>query len=82
MSTLQVRVETVDEVLPHPNAERLSILVIGGHCTCAQKGLYAPDDAIAVALNARGDPGGRPVQKRGRGVGPGLSSCPVGVSAA
>lgn len=53
MSSLQVKVMVIDEVLPHPNADRLSILVIGGHRTCSAQQhspgdivIYVPPDAM------------------------------------
>jgi len=45
MSTLQVRVATVEEVLPHPNADRLKVLTIGGYQTCTAED-YRPGDSV------------------------------------
>lgn len=62
MSTLRVEIRKIDNVLPHPNADRMAVLVLGGHRTCTalrevdgelvcpyQPGdpvLYVPPDAV------------------------------------
>jgi hypothetical protein len=41
MSDLVVRVVTIDEVLTHPNAEKLEIVKVGGWQIVSGKGNYA-----------------------------------------
>lgn len=57
MSTLKVEVQTVDEVLPHPNADRMAVLKIGGHTTCTGlKNVGTADTPDYQCPYAAGDP--------------------------
>jgi len=47
MSTLRIDAVTVDAVEPHPNADKLDVVTIGGYKVCEQKGKYAPGDTVA-----------------------------------
>lgn len=46
MSTLKVEIVTVKEVLPHPNADRLELLVVKGWQAVAQKGVHTAGDKV------------------------------------
>lgn len=60
MSDLLVRVVTIDEVLPHPNADKLEIVKVGGWQIVSGKGNYAvgqtavhvPPDAMVPKAHA------------------------------
>lgn len=49
MSTHSVPVIEVKEVLPHPNADKLEIIPVGGWRCCVQKGAFKPGD-LAVYI--------------------------------
>jgi RNA ligase (TIGR02306 family) len=46
MSTFRVEVTRIDEVLPHPNADRLEMVRIRGWKAVAAKGVHAAGDAV------------------------------------
>jgi RNA ligase (TIGR02306 family) len=46
MSTFRVEVTRIDEVLPHPNADRLELVRIRGWKAVAAKGIHAAGDAV------------------------------------
>lgn len=46
MSTNFVEVVEIDDVKPHPNADRLDIAIIRGATVCVQKGKYARGDKV------------------------------------
>jgi RNA ligase (TIGR02306 family) len=46
MSTFRVEVTRIDEVLPHPNADRLELVRIRGWKAVAAKGVHAAGDAV------------------------------------
>lgn len=46
MSTFRVEVARIDEVLPHPNADRLELVRIRGWKAVAAKGVHAPGDSV------------------------------------
>lgn len=46
MSTFRVEVTRIDEVLPHPNADRLELVRIRGWKAVAARGVHAPGDAV------------------------------------
>lgn len=46
MSTFRVEITRIDEVLPHPNADRLELVRIRGWKAVAGKGTHAPGDAV------------------------------------
>lgn len=50
MSTLRIEAVTVDVVEPHPNADKLDVVTIGGYKVCDQKGKYTPGDVVAHFL--------------------------------
>lgn len=47
MATFEVPVVQIDEVLPHPNADRLELAQIGGYVSIVQKGVHKKGDVIA-----------------------------------
>jgi RNA ligase (TIGR02306 family) len=47
MSELQITAVTIDEILPHPNAERLDLIRIGAYTVCEQRGKYSVGDIVA-----------------------------------
>ena len=44
MSTMIVKVRAVEQILRHPNADRLEVAVVGGWKTIIQKGQFKPSD--------------------------------------
>lgn len=46
MSTLRIEAVTVDAVEPHPNADKLDVVTIGGYKVCDQKGKYNVGDTV------------------------------------
>lgn len=46
MSTFQCAIETVEEVTPHPNADRLDLVRIRGYRAVTQRGLHQVGDAV------------------------------------
>lgn len=44
MSTFEVKVRTLDNILPHPNADKLELAVIGGYHAVVKKGEFKPGD--------------------------------------
>jgi RNA ligase (TIGR02306 family) len=46
MSTFRVEITRIDEVLPHPNADRLELVRIRGWKAVAAKGIHAPGDTV------------------------------------
>lgn len=59
MSTFEVKVRTVTQITPHPNADRLELIVIGGYMAVVQKGIhkvgdpivYIPEDTVFTDLS-------------------------------
>jgi len=47
MSTLKIEAVVIESVKPHPNADKLDIINIGGYTICDQKGKYAAGDIVA-----------------------------------
>jgi len=47
MSELQITAVTIDEVIPHPNADRLDLLRIGAYTVCETRGKYKAGDIVA-----------------------------------
>lgn len=53
MSTFKVEIVRLDEVVPHPNADRLDLCKIKGWTCVAQRGLYKPESlAVYIPLDA------------------------------
>lgn len=52
MSTFDVRVRRLDEVLPHPNAERLELAAVGGYRCVVAKGQFRAGDLVAYLPEA------------------------------
>lgn len=53
MSTFEVRVVSLDDILPHPNADRIELAVIGGYQSIVPKDVYKKGDlAIYVPEGA------------------------------
>lgn len=58
MSTFEIKTRTIDVLEPHPNADRLELVVIGGYKAVVQKGihkigdriLYIPEDSVFTNL--------------------------------
>jgi RNA ligase (TIGR02306 family) len=46
MSTFEVAVVRLDDVQPHPNADKLDLAVIGGYRAVVQKDLHRPGDLV------------------------------------
>ncbi len=67
MSTMIVKVRTVEAVLPHPNADRLEIALVGGWKSICRKGelqegqkvVFFPPDSILPPALADDPPAGR-----------------------
>ncbi len=67
MSTMIVKVRTVEAVLPHPNADRLEIAMVGGWKSICRKGelqagqkvVFFPPDSILPPALAEDPPAGR-----------------------
>ena len=67
MSTMIVKVRTVEAVLPHPNADRLEIALVGGWKSICRKGelqtgqkvVFFPPDSILPPALAEDPPAGR-----------------------
>ncbi len=47
MSTLKIETVMIESVDPHPNADRLDVITIGGYKICDRKGKYAAGDIVA-----------------------------------
>ena len=47
MSDIRVLSATIDEIKPHPNADRLDLAVIGGYTTVVVRGEFNPGDIVA-----------------------------------
>lgn len=52
MATFDVRVRRLDQVLPHPNADRLELAVVGGYRCVVAKGQFQAGDLIAYLPEA------------------------------
>lgn len=58
MSTFEVKVRTIDVLQPHPNADKLELVVIGGYKAVVGKGIhqvgdkivYVPEDSVFTNL--------------------------------
>lgn len=46
MSSVVVSTRTIDDVRPHPNADRLELAVVGGWQTVVPKGMYGPGSVV------------------------------------
>lgn len=46
MSTFEVKVREVTQITPHPNADKLELIVIGGYMAVVQKGIHKVGDPI------------------------------------
>lgn len=44
MSTFEVKVRQLDDILPHPNADKLELAVVGGYRAVVKKGEFKPGD--------------------------------------
>jgi RNA ligase (TIGR02306 family) len=47
MSELKIEAVTLDEVLPHPNADKLDLLRFGSYTVCEPRGKYTAGDIVA-----------------------------------
>jgi RNA ligase (TIGR02306 family) len=52
MSKFDVTVRRLDDVLPHPNADRLDLAVVGGYRCVVARGQFAPGDLVAYLPEA------------------------------
>jgi len=53
MAELKVEVLKIDEVLEHPNADRMELAMVGGYQVCVQKDTYVPGDlAIYIPVDS------------------------------
>lgn len=52
MATFDVKVRRLDEVVPHPNAERLELAVVGGYRCVVGKGQFKGGDLVAYIPEA------------------------------
>ena len=52
MATFDVRVRRLDDVLPHPNADRLDLAVVGGYRCVVGRGAFVAGDLVAYLPEA------------------------------
>ncbi len=47
MSELKIEAVTLEEVVPHPNADKLDLLIFGANTVCEERGKYKAGDIVA-----------------------------------
>jgi RNA ligase (TIGR02306 family) len=47
MSTVKIKAVTIEDIRPHPNADRLDVVLIGGYKVCVPKNKYSVGDVVA-----------------------------------